>query len=301
MQKKHLPFFAILLSVFILSLMLPTIAFAEVGMNPSVIIHFNGLDEVIYYVTLLSKNDTTGPYSALTNDYTRSYYRSGQKDYDIFLKFLYYQDVDGYYFLQYFSKCSDNEPFQSGYYPPANFKILVYFPETDAFAVSEQPYERYAFDSSYKVDLSADQNEPTPRNFTITAIKDYDYQSKSRSVIVRIMLTILLEICIALLFKYNTKAYLLIIFLTNLITQTLLYLLLSFVRFHQGQTVFLFAFILLEILVFLIEATIYSISFKYIQKQKALFQSKVLLYSFVANAASFIIGFWISYLIPGLL
>lgn len=299
MKKSRLSFFTILLFAFIISLLLPNIVSAEDGMNPSVVINFSGLEDVLYYVTLLSKTDTSGPYSALTTDYKLPYYRNGQKDYDIFLKFLNYQDKDGYYFLQYFSKCSDNEPFQLGYYPPAVFKILVYFPETATFAVSDLSYQRYAFDSYFKADVSAYKSEPTSRNFTFTAAKDYDFKSGITSFIVRIVITILLKICIALLFGYNTKTHLLIISLTNLITQTLMNLLLSFINYNQGHTVFLLAFVLLAVVVFAIEAAVYSYSFGYYLKKQGLLKGSTLLYAFAANVASFIIGFWITYLTPG--
>lgn len=124
------------------------------GPKPSVVIDFKGLEDENYYVTLLSKTDSTGPYSAITKGPGYTMYESGDEDYDVFLKFAGYEDGDGYYFLQYFKNCGDSHRFAWTYYPPVNFKILVYFPDYDAFAVSAEAYERYAFDSYYSVSVS---------------------------------------------------------------------------------------------------------------------------------------------------
>ena len=73
--------------------------------KPSVVIDFKGLEDENYYVTLLSKTDSTGPYSAITKGPGYTMYESGDEDYDVFLKFAGYEDGDGYYFLQYFKNC----------------------------------------------------------------------------------------------------------------------------------------------------------------------------------------------------
>ena len=112
--------------------LVPSMAYGDTGPKPSVNISFSGLDNVTCYVTLLSKSESTGPYSAYTIDSSR--WKPENEDYDIFKKFLSYEDSDGYYFLQYLKKCSNNSSFSWTYYPPSDFKILIYFPKADAFA-----------------------------------------------------------------------------------------------------------------------------------------------------------------------
>ena len=123
--------------------------------------------------------------------------------------------VDGYFFLQEWWNCSETNQLNWTYYPPSPFKILLYFPETDFFYVSPI-YERYAFDSYYTVDLS-DYTEDG-----ISAEESYDYTWEGISLGARILLTILLELLIALPFGYREKKVLGFLAIVNIITQILL-------------------------------------------------------------------------------
>jgi hypothetical protein len=62
-----------------------------------------------------------------------------------------------------------------GYYPPEDFKILLYFPADDRFAVSEEACERYAFDSYYQVNLSGVDPVSAENGFTFPAVRNYDF------------------------------------------------------------------------------------------------------------------------------
>ena len=97
-----------------------------------------------FYVTLLSKTASTGPYSAdHLDDIINSYSDAAAKS--AFRKFAAYEDEDGFFFLGAMSYLDiGDETYRWGYYPPHTFKILIYFPGTDTFAVSPV-LERYAF------------------------------------------------------------------------------------------------------------------------------------------------------------
>lgn len=69
-----------------------------------------------------------------------------------------------------FRDCTETSEFKWTYYPPQRFKILVYFPETDSFAVSGI-YERYAFDSYYKVDAGDIELKPSSTYEGLVAVK----------------------------------------------------------------------------------------------------------------------------------
>ena len=139
--------FALLLC-FVLVMAMPITAHADMGPKPSVRIEFTGIEGETYYGTLLSKSKSTGPASAWDGNPEYAYRHPEDADYDIWLKFVEYEDTDGYYFLQWFWECSENNQLNWTYYPPTSFKILLYFPETDTFYVSPI-YERYAFDSYF--------------------------------------------------------------------------------------------------------------------------------------------------------
>ena len=63
-------------------------------------------------------------------------------------------DPDGSYFLEdLFEQCHGDDEAGWRYFPPEQFKLLLYFPESDTFLCSTVT-ERYAFDSVYRFDLS---------------------------------------------------------------------------------------------------------------------------------------------------
>ena len=283
--------FAFLLC-FVLVMAMPITARADMGPKPSVRIEFTGIEGETYYGTLLSLRDSTGPASAWDGnpEYARSH--PGDEDYDIWLKFVEYQDTDGYYFLQEWWDCSDTNQLNWTYYPPTSFKILLYFPKTDTFYVSPV-YERYAFDSYFTVDLSVCDTDP------IMAHQSYDYTWEIISLVARIVLTIALELGIALLFGYREKKVLGFLAVVNIITQVILNVALNIVNYRSGSMSFTFSYVLYELLVFAIEAVAYSVLLKKFSS-KELKKGRAVGYAFVANAASFAFGLWLAHIIPGI-
>lgn len=292
---------SVLLCVLTVLLMLPLTASADIGPKPSVVIDFNGLEGESYYATLLSRTKSTGPYSAL-NESNRGYahYQEGDDGYDIFLKFADYKDAEGFYFLQFFNDCSVTQQFSWNYYPPQEFKILLYFPETDRFIASDQIYERYAFDSYYTAEVSgASLLAAEQRDSGIVAVKSYDYTDEIISLFARIVLTILIELGIALLFGFREKKQFLFIVLVNLVTQIALNTALNVINYYSGQMAFFIFYVLLEIAVFVVEAILYS---WYLKKysQKRVSHWKPWVYALTANSASFVLGWELAYWIPGI-
>ena len=280
-----------LLICLILVLYLPVTAKADIGPKPSVRITFTGIKGETYYGTLLSERRSTGPATAWDGyEEYRDWKPESEKP--IWEKFIAYEDTDGYYFLQEWWDCSETNQLNWTYYPPTPFKILLYFPETDTFYVSDI-YERYAFDSYFTVDLSDYATSP------ITARQSYDYTWEVISLVARIVLTITLELAIALFFGYREKKALGFLAIVNVITQVVLNVALNIINYRSGSMGFTFAFICMEILVFAIEAIIYKASLhRFSEKEKA--HRRGVTYAMVANTASFAIGLWLAHLIPGI-
>jgi len=84
--------------------------------------------------------------------------------------------------------------FRWTYYPPNEFKVLIYFPENDAFLASEI-HERYAFDSYFIATISG-------VNLDIAMTQSYQYSAEIASLAIRIVLTIAIELAIALIFCF---------------------------------------------------------------------------------------------------
>lgn len=298
MKKKIL---SILLCVTIMFILMATTAYADIGPKPSVIIDFKGLKNESYYVTLLSEIPSTGPHSVLGEDPDNQRYYEGDQEFEVWEKFVSYEDVNGYYFLQYFNDCTDTSQFVWGYYPPPKFKILLYFPGKDSYVVSTEIYEQYAFDSYYIVDAKDLNIQSTSYyNGGIKVEKDYDYTWEIISLFARIIATVIIEVFIALFFGFRAKKQIFIIGGVNIVTQSILNILLNIINYNQGSMSFVFNYVWMELLVFVIEAVIYS---AYLNKYSGKNLAKkwvAPLYALIANAVSFGIGFYIAYLIPGI-
>ena len=287
MKKLSFGFLCFILMCFLIS----SPAYGDIGPKPSVVIDFIGLEGKTYYVTLLSSVKTTGPYTAVKEGNISAYrYKKGDRDYDIFMKFVDYKDKDGFYFLQFFQDCTQTHRFSWTYYPPNEFKILIYFPDTDCFIVSDRSFERYAFDSYFTANVSETK---------ITVKKSYDYTSEIISLIIRIVLTIGIESGIALLFGFREKKLIYFIVLVNIITQILLNFGLNIINFLYGNLAFIAFYILAEIMVFILEAILYT---WYMKKHsiKSVSSWKAVLYAFVGNGTSFILGMYLAFWLPAI-
>jgi hypothetical protein len=251
--------FSMVLCFVITLIIMPVTAYADMGPKPSVVINFKGLENEKYYATLLSEVTSTGPHSVAGEHPNNQRYHNGDEGYEVWEKYVSYKDKDGYHFLQYFSDCTETSKFTWGYYPPARFKILLYFPEYDRFAASEEVYERYAFDSYYIVDANGLDVQSAALNESIKAVKNYDYKWELISLFARIIGTIIIEVLIALLFSYRAKKQLLVIGVVNIITQSILNILLNVINHNQGSMMFVFNYVWMEALVLIIEAKVYSV------------------------------------------
>ena len=276
---------------------------ADMGPKPSVHIQFENMDDELCYGTLLCENESTGPasifdgskeHARIKEKYPDSYYFEEK----IWKAFVEYQDEDGYYFLQEGWTVSETKEIAWTYYPPSRFKILLYFPESDTF-VSSGIYESYAFDTYYTVDMKdVKYNEQLSTNQRIEAYRSYQYKQEIYSLCIRIGLTILVEILIALFFGFRSKKQLCIITIVNCITQILLNVVLNIINYYSGLYAFRLFYALGEIFVFAIETVIYCTFLKRVSEEKD--NRDYILYAFVANGVSFVIGLYLASLLPGI-
>lgn len=284
----------------VLLLLCPFTAVADLGPKPSVVITFENMADGTCYGTLLSQTASTGPHSAW--DGVEGHERNRQSQMGVseeaWRKFLTYSDPDGYYFLQWGARCDEDKRLAWTYYPPQSFKVLLYFPQEDRFAVSGI-CERYAFDSYFTVDVAtmtttAGEPDSGGEEPLLPVKKSYDFRAELLSFLARVVLTVALELLIALPFGYRARASFGRIALVNVITQILLNVLLNVIHFYRGFSSFVFWYILLEIAVFVLEAVLYSRLLPHHSKRRTW------LYALVANAASFGLGLMIARFIPTL-
>ena len=176
--------------------LLPGNARADMGPKPSVEVAFEGISGEKAYATLLSKESPWGPYSAWDG------HREADKGDapEVWEKFVRYKDPDRFFFLQTYNECVEGLPLIWGYWPPDTFKILVYFPGTDTF-VASGIQERYAFESYFQCFVS--QGGMLVRS-------SYDYGRGFAAAALRALLTLLIELAVALPFGYREKGQLLL-------------------------------------------------------------------------------------------
>ncbi len=256
---------------------LPIFSMADMGPKPSVSADFHGVDK-FFYATLLSRDTSTGPWHIDQESH------SGISN-EIFEKFRDYQDVDGFHFLGYLYESRTND-FYWGYYPPDEFKFLLYFPEEDKFIVSEESYTRYAFYSSYEVEIENDR--------IISVKSNYDYLRVVSAFFARVAITIAVELFIVLCFGVRKLKSFGIILVTNFFTQGLLNVGLSLFNYYFG-----FAFMAYLLFVWIFELTIFIMEGR-IYKSQITELKRPYLYSFVANLATYLLGFWAAWNLPAL-
>lgn len=311
MNKKHFTrIFTTLLCAVLVMVIFPITASADMGPKASVRIIFENMGDELCYGTLLSKNESTGPSSAWDgNDEfaihnENEHYSYATFDYKTWKAFVEYEDSDGYYFLQEGWIVSQDKKIEWTYYPPNSFKILLYYPETETFIVSGI-YEKYAFDTYYTVDMnginigSVEYNEELSTDERINAYRSYNYGIEVMSLIARIIITILIEMVIALLFGYREKKQLLLLIGVNSGTQIILNVLLNIINYNSGKLAFVIFYVLFELVVFAIEAILfYHLLNKISTKQKPKWIAVV--YALVANTVSFGAGMLIARWLPGI-
>lgn len=284
---------------------------ADMGPKPSVQIIFEGMGPEKCYGTLLSKDKSTGPSTAWdgtegdARHNENELYSYENLDYETWKAFVEYEDVDGFYFLQEGWQVNGTKKLDWVYYPPSTFKILLYYPSTGTFLVSDI-YERYAFDSYYTVDMSkfyqpteeTQEQSEVPEKLVlieekIEAEKSYDYKNEIKWLIIRILATIIIELLIALFFEFIKKKELLLLAGVNIVTQVILNVLLNVIHYKSGAMAYVGGYIFFEIIVFTIEACIYCIYLRVLAdkpKRKSYYVS----YAFVANLISFLVGYFIA-------
>lgn len=291
--------FVTLAMVVAMVLSLLSVAYADFGPKPSVRVSFENMGEELCYGTLLSAWESTGPSSAwdgveenARHNGVEGYGSYGLEE-EIWRAFVEYEDGDGYYFLQEGWVVSEEQELAWTYYPPNTFKILIYFPETGEFMTSGV-YERYAFDSYFTVDMAE-----VDENGLLLAEKSYRYGPEIASFFARFLLTFVIEMGIALLFGFRERKQLLLLLCVNGGTQLFLNVLLNIINYRSGMLAFVLSYILFELIVFAIEAVVYSVWLRRVsEKPKKVWVCVV--YALVANAVSFLVGYNLALVIPSL-
>ena len=285
-----------LLNAALLCLLLSTTAFADMGPKASVKITLEGLGDRPCYATLLSQEDSTGPASAWdgVSEPEAWMLPGGDGAREAFYAFANYRDPDGMYFLCRVFEVREGS-FTWGYYPPGTFRVLLFFPDTGELTVGEK-LSRYAFESSFQAKLMPDGSLGT---FTLGSFeKTNSLLDQLPGFLLRVALTLAVELLLALLFGYRNPQGLGLIFKVNLITQLILNLILGLDLYYQGGGAFYFVHVLLlELAVFAVEGGVYAGNLPRRCPERPR-TGLAWLYALAANLASFGLGLGLDKLLP---
>lgn len=259
-----------LCAISLLFLLLASPAHADTGPHPSVTVTVTNLPDSVHYATLLAAAEAYGPYHTVSAPERTG----GNARFLASSAFLERAAQEGYYYWGHLYEIKDGR-FRWGYYPPERFLILLY-DEADGTVYASAETARYDFDSFYRVTILEDG--------TLGVERESHLFERVYNISVRLVTTLLAEILVALLFGYRTKKELLIIGVTNLLTQALLNWYLIVGETFPDTTIWMFRFLCMELAVFIGEALIYALCLKSHSKKRAV------LYAVTANTASLFSG-----------
>ncbi len=298
-MKKRLIAFAILIAL--LAGLAPLNVKADTGPKPTTTVKFTGFGDVECYGTLLSSNASSAMWQAFDGDPDELTQMPDMAAYncdcsfEIWKAFVKYQDEDGYYFLQRVWKVSGDSDIYWNYFAPSSFKVLLYFPATDTFVVSKRT-EKNAFNSYYEVNKAGVMKVLSEEGTTVDEDGGFEMDTKYEfseiviGVLLRFVTTLVIEMLLALLFKFRSKYQLLVILTVNFGTQMFLNLVLAIREYQQGQGWDYYGlYIGLEVLILLIEAVAYLI-FLNRKSENERKKSVIVAYTIVANLLSFLAG-----------
>ena len=177
------------------------------------------------------------------------------------------------------------------YYPPDTFKVLAYFPDSGTFAVGPVT-ERKEFSAHYTMSLS-EQGD------TLVMEHEQDTAENNIAFVERLSLTLVIELVLAVMFCFRTKAQILTIICMNLITQVGLNQAITHLFPVVSSRWYWPGLLALEVLIFLVEGAVYAKLLPRWKKDPAAV-CHPWGYALAANVASFGVGLILARLIPGM-
>ena len=274
---------SLLLLVLLLLPVLTVTVSADMGPKPgtSITVRPGGGEYAV--VTLLAQEESNGPHWTIGPDEEpSSRIAKDEMLTEAWYAFRDYADPDGYHFWGEIYEGSVTW----GYFPPENFKIAVYYPEYGILWVSEDSYERYAFDSDFRLNLPAVGAGAQSGEVDMVLKKTSNLGSELAGFLFRVVLTLAMELAVARVFGLTEPGQKKLILRVNLLTQVGLNLLLWGWYYFDGPLAAMVRLILAEILVLVVEGAIYLRKLRLEESR-----GKILGYTILANLASVTLGF----------
>ena len=265
-----------------------SVTYADSGPKPVVSVTVKNGNGAACYATLLCAREQYGPYC--TTEIEKRW--NDRAETAVWEAFAAYRDPDGFYFLQQLWDLRSEWKFAWEYCPPREFKLLLYWPDEGRFAVSEIT-EAKEFYSLFEADAAAVSfpEGGATGSIRITPVDSTGY--RIRAFAKRVLLTLVVELAIALAFSFRTKREWIVIIATNVVTQIALGLFAVLTVVHGGKNMqFYVSLALLELGVAVIEAVVYILILRKASAERRA-APVYIAYAVLANAASYIAGLMI--------
>ncbi len=268
---------------------LPSPAFADVGPKPSLEIRVKGMDNDNYWLDLL-----------VTDKSEYSWLEISLVERERVKKLAEYVDEDGFHpallvgtRVPLFGdlkgeKNSDNTYSHNFSYigTPEIFKIAI-LTEDDTLIISDLIHRKH-FNSIVEFDLRDEALQEDILLYAGQAKEISPILKISFGFISRLLLTLAIEIGIALLFGFTIKHSGKLLFKTNIFTQVVLNIAILWMNLSYGLLIALLVFILMEIFIIIFETIIYA---KYLTEKS---KGRRIAYGILANIVSLMVGFGIN-------
>ena len=175
---------------------------------------------------------------------------------------------------------------ESGYMWPSEFILIIYNKVSDNYYLSEAT-QTYAFHSYFKYNMKNYQDDPISLEKKIVLEKSYQYGKEIFGFLLRLVVTLAVEMLLAVVVKFNKKS-LWIIGITNFVTQVGLNLALNLTAYFGGKSPWhVLIYALVELMIVVVEAAIFKI---FCRRGKDETRELIIIYTIVANALSFVLG-----------
>ena len=294
MKKKLL----LLIIAFLFFISNTTPVSADMGPKPALKVTIIGVEEAYYFDLLtyypsdIENSDKDEPWSYYQDDFPEELI--GFQDPSGFISYSIY-DVPSS--IDYLGKDGKDEIYNMRYIAPRKFKIVLVMMDNDAIIVSDY-IETNRFESNVAWDLtgvnltnSSTQSGELSGDIRGDAFVGSNSYITVINTIIRVIITLSVELGLLYLFKYRKKDSFIKVGITNIITQLGLSILTISAYLMGGPFMFILAIIFLEFIVLVVEIVTYLL----IIKEHT--NPRIVIYTAIANFLSLALGAFITTLI----
>ncbi len=296
---------ALLILFSLLFLALPTKTRADSSPKPSLKINFENVGKAPCYAAVLMKNDWRGDVIEAEGGAPTPEKPVEEKERTRARELIEaYVDEDGFEFNGTVYRLNGGRYINISSFAPREFKVIVCFPKSETVAVTEK-LSRYAFDSYYTVCLeegvidSADADIGESVLGVARAFRSYDLSHELEGLYFRVVMTVFIEVAVAVFFGFRSVGELSFLALVNIITQIILNILLSFFSFSLGRANVLGIYSVCELTVLLLEGVVFGLVLRKMGRGERSV-ARCLVYTAVANASSFVLGLCMAEVLPSM-